>query len=228
MKRYFSTFYRRVEKEFIWVTCTLSTTPFQTFSTILTLFYLHLTSMQKHQRPKVAGSIAFVAKSRKSVPFNYSFRSDWKVRELVNGFQSELIEDTLGKNKHSSGFEIKSCLLSIIDTPPVGSGSKKASCQTNVGLASTPAETMNDPSIYFHFDTSEDIDKYVVKKKRTYSSTGPLSISPSQKKSKCQPANVSKNPCSTGEQKCTVFCLDFRIITTILFLFSCAIFYRGC
>ena len=218
----------RIKKHIIWVTCPSSTTPFQTLSTIYTLFCLYLTSMQTHHSPKGANSIAFVAKSRKSAPFNYSFRSDCKVRELVNGFQSELIEDTVGKNKHSSGFEIKSCLLSIIDTPPVVSSSNKASCQTSAVLASTPAETKNGPSIYFHFDNTEDIDTPVVKQKRKYSSTGPLSISPSQKRNKCQPANASQNPRSTGEQKCTLLCLDSRIITHFLFLFRCVIFYRGC
>ena len=165
--------------------------------------------MQTHHSPKGANSIAFVAKSRKSAPFNYSFRSDCKVRELVNGFQSELIEDTLAKSKHTSGFEIKSFLLSIIDTPPIASSSNKASCQTSVGLASAPAECGNDPSIYFHFDDSEDIDSTVVKKKRTYSSTGPLSISPSQKRSKLLPANASQNLFSTGEHMCILVCLDF-------------------
>jgi len=157
-------------------------------------------------------SIAFVARTRKSAPFQYKFRSDSTVKRLVDGLHSKHTKDHNSVYDNSSYSEATDCILSSTCSKTASSTDDKAAYLSNIrGLHSTTDKSNSEPSIFL-LDDSLDLGTSLTKKKRTLESIGPLSITPSQKKSKLvptgrpapsnQPAGHIEGISSTGEFAC--------------------------
>lgn len=157
-------------------------------------------------------SIAFVARIRKCAPFLYKFRSDSTVKRLVDGLHSKHTKDHNSICDDSSDSEATECILFSPCLKTASSTDDKAAYLSNIrGLHSTTDKRNSEPSIFL-LDDSMDLGTSLTKKKRALESIGPLSITPSQKRSKLvpigrpalsnQPAGHIEGISSTGEFVC--------------------------
>ncbi len=171
-------------------------------------------------------SIAFVARTRKSAPFQYKFRSDFTVRRLVDGLHRKHTEDQNSIYDDSSASETSICILSCPCSKTAASIDDKATFLSNTrGLHSTTDNSNSDPSIFL-LDDSMDFSASVIEKKRAFESTGPLSITPSQKRNKLKPTSrptLSSQPADHVENigctgKFTYITSFYRVQLTLLFL----------